>query len=115
MAADDLALMRRIDELHLELPFYGSRRMTFELNKEGRAVNRKRVQRLMRVMGIEALVPRPGTSQAAPGNKIGSSGNRVGDFGGFRWAGACRRGLLGGDIPRLSGRMRVAETLGSCC
>ena len=34
--ADDLALMRRIDELHLELPFYGSRRMTFELNKEGR-------------------------------------------------------------------------------
>jgi putative transposase len=69
-AADDLALMRRIDELHLELPFYGSRRMTFELNKEERGVNRKRVQRLMRVMGIEALVPRPGTSQAAPGNKI---------------------------------------------
>ena len=68
--ADDLALMRRIDELHLELPFYGSRRMTFQLNEEGRGVNRKRVQRLMRVMGIEALVPRPGTSQAAPGNKI---------------------------------------------
>src|SRR5271168_3970207 len=68
--ADDLALMRRIDELHLELPFFGSRRMTFQLNKEGRGVNRKRVQRLMRVMGIEALVPRPGTSQAAPGNKI---------------------------------------------
>jgi putative transposase len=68
--ADDLALMRRIDELHLELPFYGSRRMMFELNKEGRSVNRKRVQRLMRVMGIEALVPRPGTSKAAPGHKI---------------------------------------------
>jgi putative transposase len=68
--ADDLALMRRIDELHLELPFYGSRRMTFQLNKEGRGVNRKRVRRLMRVMGIEALVPRPGTSQAAPGHKI---------------------------------------------
>ena len=67
---DDLALMRRIDELHLELPFYGSRRMTFELNKENRAVNRKRVRRLMRVMGIEALVPRPGTSKAAPGHKI---------------------------------------------
>ena len=62
--------MRRIDELHLELPFYGSRRMTFELNKEGCGVNRKRVQRLMRLMGIEALVPRPGTSKAAPGNKI---------------------------------------------
>jgi len=40
--ADDLAVMRRIDELHLELPFYGSRPMTFELNKEGRGVNRKR-------------------------------------------------------------------------
>ena len=66
---DDLAVMRRIDELHLELPFYGSRRMTFELNKEGRGVNRKRVRRLMRVMGIEALVPRPGTSKAAPGHK----------------------------------------------
>src|SRR5471030_3230449 len=70
MAAGDLVLMRRIYELHLELPFFGSRRMTFELNKEGRGVNRKRVQRLMRVMGIEALVPRPGTSQAAPGHKI---------------------------------------------
>ena len=69
-SADDLALMRRIDELHLELPFYGSRRMTFELNSEGRGVNRKRVRRLMRVMGIEALVPRPGTSKAAPGHKI---------------------------------------------
>src|SRR5271165_6952498 len=68
--ADDLALMRRIDELHLELPFYGSRRMTFELNREGRGVNRKRVRRLMRVMGIEALVPRPGTSKAAPGHTI---------------------------------------------
>ena len=70
IGADDLALMLRIDELHLELPFYGSRRMMFELNKEGRGVNRKRVQRLMRVMGIEALVPRPGTSKAAPGHKI---------------------------------------------
>ena len=70
IGADDLALMRRIDELHLELPFYGSRRMMFELNKEGRKINRKRVQRLMRVMGIEALVPRPGTSKAAPGHKI---------------------------------------------
>jgi putative transposase len=74
-AADDLALMRRIDELHLELPFYGSRRMTFELNARGRAagsepVNRKRVRRLMRTMGIEALVPRPGTSKAAPGHRI---------------------------------------------
>ena len=70
VSADDLALMRRIDELHLELPFFGSRRMMFQLKEEGRGVNRKRVQRLMRVMGIEALVPRPGTSKAAPGNKF---------------------------------------------
>src|SRR5450631_224578 len=68
--ADDLAVMRRIDEPHLEPPFHGSRRMMFELNKEGRGINRKRVRRLMRVMGIEALVPRPGTSKAAPGHKI---------------------------------------------
>jgi putative transposase len=65
-----LCIRLDIDELHLELPFYGSRRMMFELNKEGRGVNRKRVQRLMRMMGIEALVPRPGTSKAAPGHKI---------------------------------------------
>jgi putative transposase len=69
-AADDLALMRRIDELHLKLPFYGSRRMMFELNKDGPKVNRKHVQRLMRLMGIVALVPRPGTSKPAPGHKI---------------------------------------------
>ena len=69
-SADDLALMRRIDEIYLEKPFYGSRRMTFDLNEEGRGVNRKRVQRLMRLMGLEGLVPRPGTSKAAPGNKI---------------------------------------------
>ena len=73
--AGDLALMRRIDALHLELPFYGSRRMTYELNArdgppEGGPVNRKRVRRLMRIMGIEALVPRPGTSKPAPGHKI---------------------------------------------
>jgi HTH-like domain len=42
----------------------------FELNQAGHGVNRKRVQRLMRVMGIEALVPRPGTSTAAPGHRI---------------------------------------------
>jgi len=69
-SSDDLALMRRIDELYLEKPFYGSRRMTFALNEEGRGVNRKRVQRVMRRMGLEALVPRPGTSKAAPENKI---------------------------------------------
>ena len=52
--------MRRIDELHLELPFYGSRRMTFELNREG-AGQPQAGERLMRVMGIKAPVLRPGT------------------------------------------------------
>jgi putative transposase len=41
-SVEDLALMRRIDELNLDLPFYGSRRMTFELNREGRGINSKR-------------------------------------------------------------------------
>lgn len=68
--AEDLALMRRLDALYLELPFYGSRRMTLELRNEGRAVNRKRVQRLMRLMGLEAMVPRPGTSRPAPRHKV---------------------------------------------
>ena len=65
--ADDLAMMRRIDELHLKWPFYGSRRMTFELN-QGHGINRKRVQRLMRVMGIEALgsAPRHQQGRARP-------------------------------------------------
>ena len=44
-------MMRLIDELHLKWPFYGSRRMVFELNQAGHGINRKRVQRLMRVMG----------------------------------------------------------------
>jgi hypothetical protein len=51
VSADDLAVMRRMDELHLAWPFYGSRRMAAVLRREGREVNRKRVKRLMRVMG----------------------------------------------------------------
>jgi hypothetical protein len=56
---DDLAVMKRIDELHLAQPFYGSRKMVVALREEGRQVNRKRVRRLMRIMGLEALVPKP--------------------------------------------------------
>ena len=67
--ADDLAVMRRIDELHLELPFYGSRRMTFELNKEGRGVNRKRVRRLMRVMGSRRWFRAPARAKPRPGTR----------------------------------------------
>ena len=60
---NDLALMRRLDEMHLSRPFYGSRRLTGWLRDEGQLINRKHVQRLMRLMGIVALYPRQKTSQ----------------------------------------------------
>jgi transposase InsO family protein len=59
---NDLALMRRIDELFIAWPFLGSRRMTAMLRAEGETINRKRVQRLMRLMGIAALGPKPNTT-----------------------------------------------------
>jgi putative transposase len=67
---NSVALMRRIDELFTAWPFLGSRRMTAMLRAEGVFVNRKRVQRLMRLMGIAALGPRPRTSKPAPGHRI---------------------------------------------
>jgi putative transposase len=67
---NDLALMRQIDELFTAWPFLGSRRMAQMLQGDGRAVNRKRVQRLMRLMGIAALGPKPRTSTPAPGHRI---------------------------------------------
>jgi len=67
---NDAALMRRIDELFTAWPFLGSRRMTAMLRAEGVLVNRKRVQRLMRLMGIAALGPKPRTSRPAPGHRI---------------------------------------------
>ena len=66
----DLALMRLIDEVHLELPFYGSRRMRDELETRGHRVNRKRVQRLMREMGLAALYAKPRTSVPGHGHKV---------------------------------------------
>jgi putative transposase len=57
------ALMRCIDELHLKWPFYGSRKLALELRGLGHDVNRKRVQRLMRLMGIESVAPKPNTSK----------------------------------------------------
>lgn len=68
--AEDLALMQRIDALFMAWPFLGSRRMTVMLRADGLTVNRKRVQRLMRVMGIAALGPKPRTTKPAPGHKI---------------------------------------------
>jgi putative transposase len=67
---NDLALTRRIDELFTAWPFLGSRRLTTLLRSEGYALNRKRVQRLMRKMGIAALGPKPRTTTPAPGHKI---------------------------------------------
>ena len=67
---NDLAVMRRIDELFTAWPFLGSRRMTAMLRAEGWSINRKRVQRLMRRMGIAALGPKPRTTKPAPGHKI---------------------------------------------
>ena len=67
---NDLALMRRIDELFTAWPFLGSRRMAALLRAEGHGVNRKRVQRLMRRMGIAALGPKPRTTKPTPGHKI---------------------------------------------
>jgi putative transposase len=61
--------MRLIDRQFLETPFYGSRKMAEHLNRSGEAVNRKRVQRLMTLMGLEAVHPKPRTSVAAPGAK----------------------------------------------
>jgi putative transposase len=69
-AAEDLRLMRRIDEQYTACPFYGSRRMTAWLTEHGEEVNRKRVQRLMRVMGLEAIYPKPRLSLAGKGHRI---------------------------------------------
>ena len=64
--AENLALMRLIDAQYLKTPFFGSRQMTAWLRRQGHAVNRKRVQRLMRVMGLQGAVPGPHTSRPHP-------------------------------------------------
>lgn len=67
---ENLLLMRSIDEQYLRTPFYGSPRMTAWLREQGYSVNRKRVSRLMRLMGLEAIYPKPRCSQPAPGHRI---------------------------------------------
>ena len=69
-SAADLALMRRIDELHLEYPFAGSRMLKGLLQAEGHQVGRLHVSTLMKRMGLEALYRRPNTSKPTPGHKI---------------------------------------------
>jgi len=68
--SENLDLMRRIDEEFLRHPFYGSRKMRDYLNREGFAVNRKRIQRLMRLMGIQSVAPKPNTSKRRMEHKV---------------------------------------------
>jgi putative transposase len=68
--SEDLRLMRLIDWQYTACPFYGSRRMTVWLAEHGEEVSRKRVQRLMRVMGLEAIYPKPRLSTADTGHRI---------------------------------------------
>lgn len=70
VSAADLAIMRRLDELHLNYPFAGSRMLRDFLRAEGFAIGRCRVITLMRRMGIEALYRRPNTSKPAPGHLV---------------------------------------------
>jgi len=67
---EDLELMQWIDRKYTEHPSLGSRRLTTLLRREGRNVNRKRVQRLMRLMGISGVAPKPNLSRSSPGHKI---------------------------------------------
>ena len=70
VSATDLALMRRLDELHLEFPFAGSRMLRGLVAAEGSKVGRRHVKTLMRRMGIEALYRHPRTTKPEPGHKI---------------------------------------------
>jgi putative transposase len=70
VSATDLALMRRMDALHLEYPFMGTRMLRDQLNRKGFNVGRKHVGTLMKRMGIEALYRKPGTSKKHPSHEI---------------------------------------------
>ena len=67
---EDLVLMRVIDEVYLAQPVFGSRQMTRWLRRQGYEVNRKRVRRLMRLMGLEAIYPKPNLSRPRPGQQV---------------------------------------------
>jgi len=70
ISEEDLTLMKLIDRQYLATPFYGARRIAAWLKNQGYRVNRKRVRRLMQVMGLKAIYRHPRTSQPAPGHKI---------------------------------------------
>ena len=67
---EELGLMRQIDELHLSFPWYGSRQMARHLRRQGFSVNRKRVRRLMRRIGLTAVAPAPNTSRRQPTHPV---------------------------------------------
>jgi len=67
---EDLSLMKLIDRQYLATPFYGARKIAAWLKYKGQVVNRKRIRRLMRIMGLKAIYRRPRTSVPGPGNKI---------------------------------------------
>ena len=69
-SAENLALMRRIDELFLKYPFYGSRQMVRRLRRDGILAGRHRIRRLMRLMGLEAIYQAPRTSAPHPAHRI---------------------------------------------
>lgn len=69
-SSENLALMRLIDAQYLQTPFYGYPRMTAYLRQQGYAVNPKRIARLMQLMGLQALLPKPRTTLAALGHKV---------------------------------------------
>jgi putative transposase len=102
----DLAIMRRLDELHLDHPFAGSRMLRDLLVGEGIAIGRRHVATLMKRMGIEALYRRPNTSRPAPGHKIypyllrGLAIERPTRCG--RWTSPISRWLAASSIWRLS-------------
>ena len=70
VSPEDLALMRRIDELHLEMPYTGARMLSRLLRREGKPVGRKRVSTLMQRMDIHALYRKPNTSKRHPAHKV---------------------------------------------
>lgn len=70
ITTEDELIMRCLDEIHTEIPFYGARKLLRELRDHGWFISRKRVVRLMRIMGIAALVPQPSTSKPAKDHTI---------------------------------------------
>jgi putative transposase len=107
VSAADLALMRRIDELHLEFPFAGSRLLRDLLAAEGSKIGRRHVTTLMKRMGIEALYRRPRTTKPEPGHKVLSvSAARCSDHG-------TEPGL--GDGHHLHPRWRAASCAWPLC